>query len=495
MRIVLPQAYEINVALKGWRATNPTFDGMFIRYPEPPDALRHLALTLLSQGKIDPAIGFLKAALALAPGQMALWNDLAAAFYRAGRNEEARAAQEISLGGDPLQPQAWLLLAAIKSNLGDDAGAESDYFTALKLNPKLAEAAFGLGIIYFQRRRFTESIKWLRKCIADGGHNMGLHVCLGQALFLLGDFSEALTALETAVRFPESDGAVVEKLAQLRLVETCVRLDAEAAVATYKQVAGPHARDIDTVTLTAFHFLSGFGYREAAIKLGDWRLAREGNDATLRYLLAALRNESLLRAPDDYLVAHFDEFAETFESKLVNGLDYHVPEKLFAKLTKCGRRFSNILDLGCGTGLCAPFLHQLGDRLTGVDLSRRMLEKAEARQLYNDLIEAEASDFLGHTNQYFDLVLAADFVPYFGGLAALFEKIARVLGPNGLFAFNAETTTAAFSILPSGRFAHAISYIQVTASTNFTIVDLQRTMIRLEAAKPVDGVLFVLQRR
>jgi predicted TPR repeat methyltransferase len=265
-------------------------------------------------------------------------------------------------------------------------------------------------------------------------------------------------------------------------------------VAAYGETAGTHARDVDAVTLTAFQFLSGFGYREAAIKLGEWRLARNPADAMQTYLLAALRSETLARAPDNYLVAYFDEFADTFESKLVNALDYHVPEKLYTMLAEGGRRFANVLDLGCGTGLCAPFLHQLGDRLTGVDLSRRMLEKASARGLYSDLVEAEAGDFLDHSTDRFGLVVAADFVIYFGDLVALFEKIARVLKPGGLFAFNAETAERDFCILPSGRFAHATSYIDVAAAAHFTVADMQRTMIRLEAAKPVDGVLVVLRR-
>ncbi len=212
----------------------------------------------------------------------------------------------------------------------------------------------------------------------------------------------------------------------------------------YREIAGAHARPLDNVALTAFQFLSGFGYREAAIKLGEWRLARNLDDAMQTYLLAALRSESLARAPDNYLVAYFDEFAETFESKLVDALGYRVPEKLHVMLAKGGRRFANILDLGCGTGLCAPFLQQLGDRLTGVDLSRRMLEKASARALYSDLVEAEAGDFLDHSRDRFDLVVAADFVPYFGDLAILFEKTARVLKPGGLFAFNAETAERHF---------------------------------------------------
>ncbi len=140
---------------------------------------------------------------------------------------------------------------------------------------------------------------------------------------------------------------------------------------------------------------------------------------------------------------------------------------------------------------CAPMVR----RLTGVDLSRRMLEKADARRLYDDLVEAEAGDFLDQADEKFDLVVAADVVIYFGDLAPLFARIARVMEPGGLFAFNAETAVAGYRVLPSGRFAQALDYIEAEAAPYFTTVETQMTTIRLEAAQPVEGVLVVLQRR
>jgi predicted TPR repeat methyltransferase len=495
MQIELPRASDISQAFAGWRAANPVLARMCQQHPLPHEALRHFGLTVLAQGQSDLAINVMKAALALARDDVILWNDLAGALYRAGRREEAQAAQRTSLDRDSAQPQGWLLLAAIDSSLGNDSAAESGYRTALKLDPHLAEAAFGLGIICFQQRRFADCVKWLRQSIADGGHNMGLYVCLGQALFLLGDFAQAVSALQTATNLFSCDGMVVEKLAQLKLIETCVRQDAARAVETYVNVAGPHARDIDHVTGTAFHFLSGFGYHDAAIRLGEWRLARRPDDTVQAYLLAALRGAPLARSPDTYLVTYFDGFAETFEAKLVGTLGYRVPEKLHALLVETDIRFTNMLDLGCGTGLCAPLLREIGTRLTGVDLSRRMLEKAAGRALYDDLVEAEAGDFLDHITARFDLVMAADFLIYFGDLAQIFASVARVLETGGMFAFNIETTAADFHILPSGRFAHAMSYIESLAAQNFETVTSQTTMLRLEAAQPVAGALILLRRR
>ncbi len=496
MQIELPAASEIGAALVGWRAANPSLDRLFHRYPAPDEALRRFALALWTQGKIDTAIGVLKAAIALAPEETALWNDLAGAFYASTRIEEARAAQQVSLDKDPTQPQGWLLLATLESGAQDHAAAEIGYLTALRLDFHLADASFGLGVIYFQQRRFAEAVMYLRRSIADGGHNMGLYVCLGQALFLLGDFSGAVAALAVATSFAPNDGKVVEKLAKLRLIETAVRGSAEEAITIYSEIAGPFAEDIDAVTAMAFHFLSGFGYREAAIRMGRLRLARNPSDAMQTYLLAALIGEPLPRAPDDYLVAYFDRFAETFESKLVGVLGYRVPEDLYALLTATGRSFANILDLGCGTGFAAPFLRRLRGRLTGVDLSPGMLKKAAARQLYERLVESEAGTFLAGADETFDLILAADLLVYFGDLTPLLGSLARVLEKAGIFAFNVETTAAAdFVVLPSGRFAHAIAYIEAVSRRDFDILAIQETTIRLEANHPVAGVLVILQRR
>jgi predicted TPR repeat methyltransferase/Flp pilus assembly protein TadD len=496
MHIELPAVPDVDSALAGWRAANPPLDRMCAQYPASYQALRQFGLTLWAKGQIKAAIGVLKAALALAPEETVLWNDLAGALYSLGRPEEARAAQRVSLEKDSAQPQAWLLMATLDSSAGDHAAAERGYLAALRLDPHLADASLGLGVLYFQQRRFDDAVMQLRKAITDGGHNMGLYVCLGQALFFKGDVSGAAAALSVAASFTPRDGKVVEKFAKIRLIESAIRGGAEEAIEVYRDVAGPHAEDIDRVTATAFHFLSGFGYCQAAIKLGRARLKRKPDDATQRYLLAALLGEKIERAPDDYLVAYFDGFAETFESKLVGSLRYRVPENLFALLEKTGRRFANMLDLGCGTGLAAPFLRKLGPKLTGVDLSPRMLDKAAERQLYDRLVESEVGAFLAATKETFDLVMGADLLIYFGNLAPLLRSVASVLEPGGLFALSVETTTETdFVGLPSGRFAHATSYIEALSRGNFVLVEKQETTIRLEANEPVAGALVVLQRR
>jgi SAM-dependent methyltransferase len=49
-----------------------------------------------------------------------------------------------------------------------------------------------------------------------------------------------------------------------------------------------------------------------------------------------------------------------------------------------------VLELGCGTGLCAALFRPAAARLVGVDVSARMLERARARGLYDELLLGDA---------------------------------------------------------------------------------------------------------
>ena len=77
-------------------------------------------------------------------------------------------------------------------------------------------------------------------------------------------------------------------------------------------------------------------------------------------------------------------------------MNYRIPEKAFPLLVETGMAFERILDLGCGTGLAAPYLSTFGGHLVGVDISPRMLEKARERKVYNRLIESEAVAYLAN---------------------------------------------------------------------------------------------------
>jgi predicted TPR repeat methyltransferase/Flp pilus assembly protein TadD len=491
---ILPTLIEAEGAVAALRSLHQPFDRLLTQMP-PEKALRHFGLALWQAGQADAAMHAFRAAIALAPEDAAIWSDLANLFFATGRLSEAQISVELSLSKNVAQPQAWLLLATILNGAHKYGEAEHAFRRALDYDPNLAEAAFGLGILFFQQRRFDDSVEYLNRASAAGCYNVGLYVCLGQALFLSGRFLEAAEAFARASQFEANDKAVLEKIALLQFIKAIIEGPVDAAIDIYRGLAGDAGEDLDSLINKVFHLLSGYGYIEAAIKLGRAWLARSPDDPVRRYMLAAVSGEVPDHAPQDYVVNYFNRFAEGFEHQLRRVLHYRVPEELHALLAARGQNFARILDLGCGTGLAAPFLKSFDGRLEGVDLAPLMLEKAQQRGVYDDLIEAEAVTFLAGKEASYDLIFAADSLIYFGDLSGLFAAAAKSLVAGGVFACSIETTLAAdYKLQPTGRFAHAISYVEALAQPDFVIESKTEAIIRLEVNQPVQGALIILRR-
>jgi predicted TPR repeat methyltransferase/Flp pilus assembly protein TadD len=495
MAFALPALAEIETAVAMWRGVNQSLDRQLSMQVPAEKALRHFGLSLWGAGEVAAAIHVLMAAATLAPNDVALWSDLANAFYSAGRPEDAQAAIEIALAKEAAQPQGWLLLATILNGAHKYEEAERAFRRALMHDPRLAEASFGLGILFFQQRRFEEAIACLREASAQGCHNVGLYVCFGQALFLTGRFIESAEAFTRASRFEATDKMVLEKLALLHFIKTVIEGSVETAIADYRATGAGTEEDVGAVVQKVFQLLSAYGYEEAAARLGETWLAWAPEDPVRRYLVAAVSGEPMQSAPPAYLIQYFNGFAEGFDRQLVSVLLYKVPEELHSLLNARRQYFARILDLGCGTGLAARFLQTFGGKLTGVDISPMMLEKAAARQLYDQLVESEAVAYLTETQATFDLIFVADMLVYIGDLTVLLSQAARLLERGGVFACSVETTELAdFALLPSGRFAHRLSHILALAQKDFGVLETMPTTIRLEANRPVPGALVILQR-
>ena len=94
------------------------------------------------------------------------------------------------------------------------------------------------------------------------------------------------------------------------------------------------------------------------------------------------QDQAPARASDAYVTYLFDRYAEGFDQHLVQELNYQAPAVIAGGSPKCWSApaaYLDVLDAGCGTGLCAPLLHPYARHLVGVDLSPRMLDKARER--------------------------------------------------------------------------------------------------------------------
>ncbi|MBO0662029.1 methyltransferase domain-containing protein [Jiella sp. MQZ9-1] len=209
-------------------------------------------------------------------------------------------------------------------------------------------------------------------------------------------------------------------------------------------------------------------------------------------------------AGEAYVTTLFDQQAEMFEDILVRQLGYDVPSRIADILSRLGHGlFGRALDLGCGTGLVGVALDGRVDEMLGVDLSENMIEIAFDSEAYDHLYIGEAVDFLDEFEEPepFDLIVAADVLPYLGSLTPLFQAAAKRLGPDGLFVASTETFAgegepeAGFAVGRDHRFHHAERYVRrEIEAAGLAALAFEPIIVRMQEGRPAPGHLIVARK-
>ncbi|HEV7246274.1 MAG TPA: methyltransferase domain-containing protein [Shinella sp.] len=252
------------------------------------------------------------------------------------------------------------------------------------------------------------------------------------------------------------------------------------------------------------------GRKEAATAALEKVLALDPTDIFGAGLKLAVLGASATPAapPSPYVARLFDDYADRFDTALVERLEYTVPRTL-ARLVRehAGEnaQFGLVSDIGCGTGLFGVEIRRHAGRLEGFDLSAGMLAKAGEKAVYDHLAQADLSRpaetsglFADASEARADLVSAADVLMYLGDLAEVFPSVARLARPGGLFAFSVEDGGDGDAPLlrPSLRYAHPEAFIRRRMAENgFDLIALEKSVIRQDAGQPVHGLLFLARRQ
>lgn len=244
--------------------------------------------------------------------------------------------------------------------------------------------------------------------------------------------------------------------------------------------------------------LRDLGRPDEAAAAFDEAIARGADRQLNLYYRAALTGRDVpASAPHHYVQSLFDTYAEGFDEHLLQVLHYQAPQVLADGLRALGREFAIALDLGCGTGLCGPLIRPLAKTLHGVDLSATMVERSQARGVYERVVLSDLEHYLQGTTQRYDLVLAADVFIYIGALEAVFAGVARVMEPGGVFCFSVESAPTERDVLlrESLRYAHSRAYIEkLAAQSGFRVSAVKQQPIREDQRVPIPGLYFWLTR-
>jgi len=341
---------------------------------------------------------------------------------------------------------------------GDLEGAAQAFERALALDPGFERALYQLGNVRQDQKRWSDAERLFRAALALAPEHAQAHNNLGVALQMLGRTREAEASYTRAA---ELDPALVHPYLNLgRMLEES-------------------------------------GRRAEAIAWLEKGRAHSAEPEAFRHAVDALRGSvAAEHAPDDYVRSTFDGFAAQFDARMAS-LDYHVPEAVAAAVAQ-SRRFArasaDVLDLGCGTGLCGLALRGIARTLTGVDLSPRMLEHAHARGGYDALVESELVSWMRSSPPAcFDVIVASDVLIYVGALEDVFSAAARIARPGALFVFSTEACEGVdWRLQESGRYAQSSEYVRRLAAAHGFAVTLDRAQA---IRTPIVGRLYVLVAR
>lgn len=324
------------------------------------------------------------------------------------------------------------------------------------------------------------------------------HANHGAALAASGHPAEAAQALEASLRL-RPDHAPTRRNLGLALAQ----LGRGALALPMLYQARDLAPDDPETHIALARCLREAGSRAAASECAAAALALDPPPAIAeeaRFLLADASGAMPERAPALYVRQLFDSYAPSFDQHLREVLEYRTPEVLAALLVEAGAapQAAELLDLGCGTGLSGLALKPLARRITGIDLSPRMLERAAATGAYDSLIEAELPGCLeALPDRGFDIAAAADVMIYLGAPAPVLAQLARLLRPGGLLALSLELAEAghAMEVSDSLRYRHdPAAFLAEAEAAGFAPLLRREAVLRLERGKPVAGLLLVLVR-
>lgn len=421
------------------------------------DEAMSTAIFLQQQGRLDDAEGIYRKILDVMPDHVDALHFFGVLTHQQGRSEEGASLVGLSLELNPEQPDAWSNLGIILKSMGKVDEAADAYEQAIVLRPNHPNAYNNLGVL----RRAQ------------------------------GRTEEAETAYRTAIRL---DPEHVDAYNNLGVLLAATKRTQEAVVC-YCKVTTLRPQHVEARRLLALAYCT-IGQPEKAIEIYERWLQEEPENPVPRHLLAATSRQSVPeRASDAFVEKVFDDFASSFDAKLAK-LAYRAPTLIAAMLVDSGlqpARALDVLDAGCGTGLCGPLIHEYARRLVGVDLSAKMLEHARERSLYHELVKEELTTYLEKVRNGFDVIVSADTLCYFGALDEAVGAAAAALRPGGMFLFTVEeqpeSDSSEYSISPHGRYTHSREYVDRVLAGAGLRPEIVRAELRMEAGAPVAGLV------
>lgn len=427
----------------------------------------------------------------------------AIAAHQSGDLDAAAPIYKELLEHDPKQADALHFAGLLSHQQGDDAQGIDLIKRSLEVFPGNAGAHNNLGNIYKRAGMADEAIDSYSAALGISPNHADTWNNFGVLLRGVERMEEAETALRNAVTINKKHAEAWHNLGLLYLLTGHLEAAGDAFEACLdlgtKKWGDPvwHAR-----------VLCAIGRHDRALEQMEKHLERNPDDPVARHQIAAIKGEVVERASDGYVKKHFDSFAESFD-EVLGRLGYCAPERVAAVVDRLMvglEPIGDVVDLGCGTGLCGPLIRRHCKVLTGMDLSEGMLRKAanlkqeDGSRVYDHLVEAELVTFLNEApRDCFGMATCVDTLCYFGPLEEMMAELKPALRPGGIMVATVERCEdpdgPGYKIDQSGRYSHTKAYLEQTArKAGLNFVSSEDAILRKELGKDVHGYVFVVER-
>jgi predicted TPR repeat methyltransferase len=422
---------------------------------------------------------------------------IAIELHKRGEIEEAITLYNDILAADPENPDAIHYLGVVKHQMGESEEAIELLTRSLDLVPGNVSAINNLGNVYREVGKLDRAEECYRDVLKIAPRHADTLINLAISLRGLNKKDDALTTIKEAIEANPTHPLAWHNLGNI--YRDLKRLD--DAFFAYQQSEQLDPKN-DKSSMEIARILSLTGRREDAIKVLNRLIDREPDNVVAQHMLASISGDDIPdRASDAYVRKTFDDFAACFDESLSRH-EYKAP-RLVSDLIISHARDSklDILDLGCGTGLCGALLRPVANRLVGVDLSGEMLIRAERRKVYDDLAESELTSYLHETDAEFGAIICVDTFVYFGKLDEAVAAAGERLLPGGIFVFTVErheeeVSEEDYRLQHHGRYSHTQDYLSRTvAAAGLAVDQLEQIVPRMESGEPVSGTLVVARKQ
>jgi predicted TPR repeat methyltransferase len=136
------------------------------------------------------------------------------------------------------------------------------------------------------------------------------------------------------------------------------------------------------------------------------------------------------------LASTYDEWAEDYEDDMLS-LGYAIPAVAAGFVGRHVPVRGTVLDAGAGTGLFGSILRVLGyEKLVGIDISERMLEKAGEKDAYYGLHRMVLGEPLGFDTSSFSAAVSVGVFTTGHAPPEALDELVRVVEPEGWVIFS-----------------------------------------------------------